>query len=232
MWKALVFILLFASSNLEMAVAQDIPIVEVVLDQTTASQGNLVDAHVSIKGAVNVAGVDIGLKVDESCLRITERQNGDFLPLDEGVTFTSLNELNDHDTRLAVALTDRTRHASGDGIFFTVQLEVLCSDALAVIEVTRAQLSAYEDPEAPIVTIVPYRVSLDNVRVINAELAISPATQATVPAATAEATVAPTAPSAPTVAPQSNSIVLIVLVVLMILIGGVLYLLVRTMRRR
>jgi hypothetical protein len=214
------------------------PTVEIVLDNPSASIGDTLTAEVIIRNAVNIAGADVGISVDPTCLRIVERTPGEFLPTksEEG-GFSAFSELNEHDTRLAASLLGRSRIAQGDGVFYRATLEVTCEGGFAPVEVSFVELTGIEDLEADNTRFIVYKLDTGNVTATNAELTVGPAAQATpipttAPAATAEATpVTPTAP-APTVAPQSNTSVVIVLIVLMVLIGVVLYALVRTIRRR
>ena len=74
------FVLLFVFLVTGTSLAQDNPTVEIVLSQPTAAKGDIISADVVIRGAINVAGTDVGITVDSSCLRILDRQPGGYLP--------------------------------------------------------------------------------------------------------------------------------------------------------
>ena len=99
------------------------------------------------------------------------------------------SELNEHDTRLATALTDRSKIASGEGVFYTVQMEVTCETGTAPLVVSYAKLSTYVDPTAESISLISYSLDDGTLNVINAELTIVPAGQVTiVPTRVPEAT--------------------------------------------
>ena len=214
--------------------AQSSPTVEIILSQATAQPGDIITADVMIRNAVNVGGADVGITVDE-CLKIVERQPGDFLPTkaEEG-GFSPFSELNEHDTRLAAAIIDRTKLANGDGVFFRVQLEVLCEVSEASLTVSFAEFSAYADPTATEITLVGYTLGAGTVNTTSAQLAIGAAAQVTeVPTDVVSATPTP-APVAPVEAPQTDQTLLILVIVLVMvtLVGLILFALVRYLRRR
>jgi hypothetical protein len=186
------------------AVAQTEPTVEIVLSQPTAQQGDTVMAEVWVRDAYFVGGIDIGMRVDENCLRILDRQPGGYLPTtDAEGAFSALSVIEDHETRLASALADRTKHASGDGVFYRVQLEATCQAGTAALDIFRAQISTYIDPEAEIIDLINYELDKDTLNIINAQLAIGPVGQVTaVPTATRE--LLPTQTSAP--APEADAV--------------------------
>ena len=218
-----VLIVLFQAASL--TTAQNNPTIEIVLSQPTAQQGEVVTAEVWVRNATYVGGIDIGMVVDDTCLRIADRQPGGYLPTTEAEgAFSALSEVNDHDTRLASALSDRTKHVSGDGVFYRVRLEVTCEQGIAPLEITRAQVSTYIDPQAEIIDLINYEQDNSTLTVINAQLAIGPEGQVTaVPTTVPESTsTAAPAPVEETDAPQSD----ITLIVLLCLVsGGVLLLL-------
>lgn len=187
------------------AAAQDTPVVEIVLSQPTAQQGDTVTASVYVRNAINVGGIDIGVTVDDQCLRIVDRQPGDYFPTsDTEGAFSPFAQLNEHDTRFASALTDRTRHVSGDGVFYTVQLEVTCPEGVASLNVSYAMISTYADPNAEVISLISYAQEDGTLNVVNAQLAIGAEGQVTAVATSAPA--APTSepgvtPAAPTSAP-------------------------------
>jgi hypothetical protein len=243
-------------------VAQGNPSIEIVLRQPMAEQGAIVTADVIVRGAENVGGADVGITVDSTCLRIVEREPGDYLPTtDTEGAFSAFSEINEHDTRLAVALTDRTRMASGEGVFYSVQLEVTCAEGTAPLTVSYAKLSTYEDPDAEAVSLISFSLDEGTLNASGAELAVVPAGQVTLvptrtPApivgpteeaqptatspATAAAPVAPTGTSSsdgqPSAAETGNQTLLILVAVLLmavvILVVIVLWLLRRTRRQQ
>lgn len=189
--KSLV-ILCYVLVIVSVVIAQDNPTVEIVLSQPVAEQGDTITVDVSISGAQNVGGADVGITVDTTCLRIVDRQPGNYLPTTEAEgAFTPFTEVNEHDTRWAVALTNRSQAASGSGVFYTVQVEVLCDEGTAPLNVSYAKLSTYEDPSAESVSLISYSLEEGTLNVANAELAMAPAGQVTlVPTNSPEPTVA------------------------------------------
>ena len=174
-------IVLFICLATSAVLAQDNPTVEIVLSQSTAQQGDIITADVYVRNAVNVAGIDIGITVDNICLRINDRQPGDYLPTtsEEGA-FSPFSELNDHDTRFAAALTDRSKNASGDGVFYRVELEVTCETGTARLDFSYAKLSTYADPTAESVSLISYELGDGTLNAINTQLTIVPAGQVTI----------------------------------------------------
>lgn len=217
--------------------AQSNPTVEIVLSQPTAQQGETVTASIYVRNAVNMGGADIGITVDERCLKITERQPGDFLPTaaaDGG--FAPFAELTDHATRLAAAVTDRTKVANGEGVFFTVSLEVTCADGIAPLTVSFAELSAYVDPSAQDVQLIPYTMGANSVVTINTELSIgsgeNPEGVATSAPVTGGATptLSPEVEASPA---ESNGSIVIIAVLCLGILGVVfLFIVFRLMRRQ
>ena len=222
--------------------AQSSPTVEIILSQATAQPCDIITADVMVRNAVNIGGTDVGITVDE-CLKIVERQSGDFLPTKaEDGGFSPFSELNEHDTRLAAAIIDRTKLANGDGVFFRVQLEVLCEVGEAPLSVSFAEFSAYVDPTAAEIELTGYTLGAGSVNTVDAQLTIAPAAQVTeVPTDVVSATATPTVstdatpvPITETQAPQSNQTLLIIVIVLVMvtLIGLILFALARYRRRR
>lgn len=238
--KRLSVVLLFIFTIAQIALAQSGPTIDIVFSKSVAKSGDLIRADVYVRNAVNIRGVDIGISTDPACLRIVERQPGDFFPEDVN-TFSPFSEINEYDTRLAAVVLGNTFVRNGDAIFYSVLLEVTCEDALAPIEVTVGEFTGLEDPDAEELTRISYTLALGNVNATSAELTVGPAAQATAvpttePTAAATDTVAPTASPTPapvTEAPaQTNTALIILIVVVMIaLIGGILYALVRYLRR-
>ena len=241
-WKLALVMLSLATAGMTLAQEPN-PTVEIVLDPPTAAIGQTVTAEVIVRGAVNIAGTDIGITVDPTCLRVVERIPGEFLPTksEEG-GFSAFSELNDHDTRLAASLLRRSHIANGDGVFFRATLEVTCEEGIAPVEVSFVELTGIEDLEAENATFIVYKLDLGNVTTSSAQLTIAPAAQVTesatdVVTATATPTVSTDATPVPiteTQAPQSNQAIMIVVILLVMgtLIGLILYGLARYRRNR
>lgn len=178
--------------------AQSNPTVEIVLSQTTAHTGEMVTANVYIRNAVNVGGADIGITVDEGCLRIVSVENGTFLPTSaENGGYSPFYEVHNHDTRLAAAITDRAKLATGEGIFFSAQLEVICASGTAPLQVSFAELSAYQNPASETIDLIAYTLGAGTVTIINTQLEIVSDGNAAVGATSA--------PSETAVAPATTS---------------------------
>jgi hypothetical protein len=165
--------------------AQSNPTVEIILDQATAQQGDVVTAEVYVRNATNIGGADIGVTMDNQCLKILERLPGEFLPsTSEGGGFSPYSELNDHDTRFALAITDRSKLGNGGGVFMRLRLQVTCEQAVAALNVSFAELSAYKDPAATEVELIPYTMDTNTVITIGTQLLIGPDGSITVVAPT------------------------------------------------
>lgn len=159
---------------------QSNPTVEIVLDQSAAQRGQLITAEVYVRNAVNIIGTDIGITVDPTCLRIIERQTGEFLPIEESKGgMSAFSELHDHDTRLAAALIRRSHIPDGDGVFFRVTLEVVCENGSAPVNVSFVELTGIEDLSAENAKFLIYKIDLGNVSTINAQVAIASQTVVT-----------------------------------------------------
>lgn len=155
--------------------AQSNPTVEIVLDQTTAQQGDIVTAAVYIRNATNIGGADIGVTLDNACLKIIERLPGEFIPsTSETGGFSPFSELNDHDTRFAAAITDRSKLGSGEGVFLRLRMQVTCEQGVAALTVNFAELSAYKDPSATEVELISYTMDTNTVTTIDTQLVIGP----------------------------------------------------------
>ena len=233
-WKFALVMLVVATAGMTLA-QQANPTVEIVLDPPTAAMGQTVTANVYVRDAVNIAGADVGIAVDPTCLRVVERLPGEFLPTkaEEG-GFSAFSELNDYDTRLAASLLQRSHIANGDGLFFQAVMEVTCEEGFAPVEVSFVELTGIEDPAAENATYVVYKLDLGNVTASSAQLAIGAAAQVTeVPTDVVSATPTP-APVAPVEAPQTDQTLLILVIVLVMvtLVGLILFALVRYLRRR
>lgn len=206
----LVFFLLWA--NVSTLFAQTNPTVEIVLDRRTAQQGERVNADIYIRNGVNIGGADIGITVDEQCLRIADRQVGAYIPSSgEAGGFSPFSELNEHDTRFAAAITDRTKVGNGDGVFYRVALDVTCEEGIAPLTVVFGQIAGYADPNAESVELVRYEMETGNVNVINTQLVIGAAEQAQATATAIAPTATPTPEAAPiTAQPADNTNTLLI----------------------
>ncbi len=224
--------------------AQSNPTIQIVLSQPTAQQGDTVMADVYVRNPVYLAGADIGITTDDKCLKIVDRQQGPLLPNSESGSFSPLAEMKDHETRLAVAITNRTKTASADGVFFQARLMVTCATGIGSVTVSFGELSAYKDPTAADVGLVSYTMSAGTVNVVNAQLAIGPAGQVTaiptqpVPTSVAaptqpQPTAAVSATPAPAAGPTQNEPPLIPAIIIIILVTVVIFaVLVIVSRRR
>jgi hypothetical protein len=115
--------------------------VEVVLDHTTVRPHSLINADVFVQ-ADFIAGADIAIDVDPTCLRVETLLSGEYLPttVDDG-GFSPYQEFNDSHARLAANVTETSKITSERGRFFRAQIRVICdAPAEAVIWVTRAEL--------------------------------------------------------------------------------------------
>lgn len=166
-------LILFSSTFIQ---AQSIPTIEIVLTQPTANMGDTVRAEIYIRDGVNINGADIGIVVDDTCLRIINRTAGTYLPsTSDAGGFSPKSELHDHDTRFAAAITDRTKLANSAGVFYTVDLQVICESGIAPITVAFAELSAYKDPAAPQIEFIAYTLSANTVNIVDTQLTIGSA---------------------------------------------------------
>jgi hypothetical protein len=155
--------------------AQDAaPSIEVVLSTSQAQRGDTVYADVNIRNGQSVAGADVGISTDE-CLRVAERQPGNYLPATgENGGFSVFEELNEHDTRLAASVTDRTRVANGDGTFYRVAMEVICDEATPQVTISFAQLAALANPDSGNNDLLGFSVEQGNLPVVNTSLLVQP----------------------------------------------------------
>lgn len=164
-------VIVFITSN--RIFAQTEPSVEIILSQPTAQFGDTVTADVVLRNGTNIGGADIGMQVDERCLQITGVELGTFLPSAEGQGgFSPFSETTDHTTRQAIAITDRSKLATGSGIFYRVQLEVICDGGTAPLTINFAELSAYRDPAAETIDLIAYRLTDGTLTVFNTQLEI------------------------------------------------------------
>ncbi|NND75058.1 MAG: hypothetical protein HKN44_08635 [Ilumatobacter sp.] len=154
---AIGLLILFGSVGLaEQAPAPAGPTVAVEIGATEAVPGETVTASVHIRNGTNIAGADVAVETDD-CLRIVSQTPGDYLPTSGGGGFVVFDETTDNSSRLAVAITDRSALANADGIFFEVEMDVLCDYGDPPIRVSFAELSAYVDPAADPVELIAYR---------------------------------------------------------------------------
>lgn len=185
---------------------QTIPTVSILPSQATVHEGETFLAHVFISDATHIGGADVGIHVDDQCLRITERSTGTFLPDADG-GFTAFSAQDDHSTRLALAITDRERLGNGSGAFFEVELLVTCASGTASLEVTFSELSAYKDPLAEEVELESYTMTAGNLHIVNAQVEIVPLDEQTQLPVTAIAPVeASTQPAAETTLPATATL--------------------------
>ncbi|MCC6615125.1 MAG: hypothetical protein IT320_16730 [Anaerolineae bacterium] len=157
---------------------QATPAVSIGLSERTAHEGETILAHVYISGVNNLAEADVGIAVDERCLRIVDRFTGTLLP-DTGGGVTALSTGDEHETRLGVAVTDRSMLANGGGIFYSVQVHVVCTSGAAPIEITYAELSAYPDGDADPAEPRTYTMADGTLTIASAQLQIGPVEEQT-----------------------------------------------------
>ena len=201
------------------------PTVEIVLSTKQAQQGDTVYADVVIHNGHAIAGADIGITVD-SCLRIVDRQPGNYLPSTSGNGgFSPFAELSDTGTRFAATVTDRSRIANGDGTFFRAVMKVTCDKAVPNVKITFAQLAALAKPTTDSTELLGYSLDQGNLSVVNQGL--------TVQKGVAVSTPAPLQPYTPPVTIPSQSLLLdAALAVLGLSIFGMLVLVIIYRRQR
>ncbi|MCC6803794.1 MAG: hypothetical protein IT319_12995 [Anaerolineae bacterium] len=209
------------------------PSVEVVLSTNQAQKGETIYADVLIHNGQSVHGADVGITTDE-CLRVIERQPGNYLPStgEEG-GFSPLAELSDHATRFAVAIIDRSRIASGDGVFYRVKLEVICEVATPEVKVTFAQLVSPVDPNDAGGDLRSFKPENGNLSAVSDTLTVQPG--AIVAEAVAVPTLIPLADAvaaAATPAISQNTILIAALVVMALCVVGIVALLLVYRRQR
>jgi hypothetical protein len=192
--KSLNFILLISLCLLASGeiLAQSNPTVEITVNQKTASLGDTLTADITIRNVRNVGRAEVGIHVDETCLRVVDVEAGDFLPsTDAEGGFMDLSDFRDYDARMAVGIIERSQIANEDGVLYQAKLEVTCANGSAPVEVIFAELRAYRDPEAATVEFDIYSLTEENVNVLNTEIEImtvSTATPTITPTATLSAT--------------------------------------------
>jgi hypothetical protein len=165
--------------------AQTTPSVEIVLSDTEAPPGSTIFADLYIRDGTAIAGADVGVTVDGNCLRVTGREEGNYLPTSgDAGGFSPFEEMTDTSARFAANVTDRARIANGDGVFFRVVLETLCDSGSSTIEVTYAQLAALADPESGSNDLTAYSLELGNLPVNSVQVTISADAPTAEPAAT------------------------------------------------
>lgn len=156
-------------------VAQSDPIIEVQLHPAAARSGAHVLADVYVRNAAAVYAMDIGITVDERCLKIVRRRDGSSESGNsQSGGFAPFSILNDHDTRYAASLGDALKTTSGEGLFYQVELEVTCEIGLARIAVSHAELSALNDAPVQATSVVTYRLSDHTLHVLDAAVEVRP----------------------------------------------------------
>lgn len=115
--------------------------IEMVFDRDTVSKGSLVNADVFVRQGENIAGMDVLVEVDPTCIRIERMNPGSYLPVEaEDGGFSLVNEATDSSARLAVSVINRDRVVSGDGLFMRIPMRILCDLPQEAISVSRAEL--------------------------------------------------------------------------------------------
>ncbi len=116
--------------------------VEVVLDANPARFGQIVNADVWLRPAVNVAGADIAIEVDNACLLVERMTPGSFFPFaDEGRVFIPLQTSDQRMARLAANILGRENVMSAEGVFMRIPLRVLCeSGQTTTVHISQADI--------------------------------------------------------------------------------------------
>ncbi|MBK9745792.1 MAG: hypothetical protein IPO91_03345 [Chloroflexi bacterium] len=181
MTKSVVFFLLLLWLALPAVAQTTNPIVEVVLSTDQAQQGDTVYADVVIRNGQAVAGADIGITAD-TCLRITDRQLGAYLPATgEMGGFSPFAEQTDTSTRFAASVTDRARVANGDGTFYRAVMTVTCDQADPQVYVTFAEVASLAAPGSASNELLGYSLERGNLSIVNDALAVQPGAVAATP---------------------------------------------------
>jgi hypothetical protein len=172
LFRNLFFSILLLLSALRLVAQSVSPSVEVVLSTDQAQDGDTIYADVVIHDGQALAGADIGITTGE-CLRVVERQPGNYLPsTSENGGFSPFEELTENSTRFAVAVTDRTRIASGDGTFYRVAMEVTCEDATPEVSVTFAELAALAHPDTDSNELLGFSLEQGSISVVSDSLTV------------------------------------------------------------
>jgi hypothetical protein len=165
-------IVLFLLTAIPLLAQDNNPVVEIVLSTEQAQLGDTIYADVFIRNGEAIAGADIGIATD-SCLRVVERQPGNYLPSSsENGGFSPFEELSDSGTRFAASIIDRTRIANGDGVFFRAALEVICEEATSVVVISFAELAALSDPDSASNELLGYSLQQGNITVVTDSLVV------------------------------------------------------------
>lgn len=203
-WKFAFILFCLGSTGVVLAQVPN-PTVEIVLSQPTARMGETIGAEIYVRNAVNITGIDIGITVDSACLQITDRQPGEFLPVEaENGGLTAFTELHDHDTRLAAALLDSSLAGNGDGVFFRVMLEVICAGGTAPLTVSFVELAGIEDLAAENARFITYRLTEGTVNAINTQLIVEPSEGAAVVTSEVNVTTVPVTAAPATTIPEAT----------------------------
>jgi hypothetical protein len=204
--------------------AQNPQQIEVVLSKTTAAQNEVVYADVYVRSSLTIVGADVGIEVDQPCLKVDGRENGHYLPTTaETNGFVPFEKTTETGTRLAASVLGQQTVADPSQYFFRALLRVVCDKGSANVKVTFAQLVDKQ--------LTSYKLAAGQIASINALLIISGPPAPT----TSAGTVQPTQP-APGGGGQPGSIdlriVLVIGVVLVILVIVVIALRVQVRRPR
>jgi hypothetical protein len=170
--KHIFFTVLFLLTAIPLLAQDSNPVVEIVLSTEAAQRGDTIYADVVIRNGRAIAGADIGIATD-SCLRVVERQTGNYLPsASENGGFSPFEELSDSGTRFAASIIDRTRVANGDGVFFRAALEVTCEDATSIVTVNFAEIAALANPDSASNELLGYSLQQGNITVVTDSLVV------------------------------------------------------------
>jgi len=217
---------------------QPTPTVSIAMGRATAREGETFIAHVFIDDVTYLSSADVGINVNERCLRIVDQGVGTLLPLTDGIAIAD-SSVDDHTARLGLVVTDRSLLATGGGILYSVKLEVTCASGAAALEITYAELSAYVDPLAEPVDVQSYTLDAGTLNVENALLQIGPieaqtrlpATPTIPPTATPDPATAETAQALTRTLNTLNITFVVLLVILVVVVLYVIYLIAKRVFR-
>jgi hypothetical protein len=168
--KHIFFTVFFLLTAIPLVAQDSNPVVEIVLSTEEAQLGDTVYADVVIRNGKAIAGADVGIATD-SCLRVVERQPGNYLPFSsENGGFSPFEELTESGTRFAASIIDRTRIANGDGVFFRATLEVICEEATSIVTISFAEIAALADPSSASNELLGYSLQQGNITVVTDSL--------------------------------------------------------------
>jgi len=149
-WLVAALLLLLALPALAQSQA-DMMRIEVQFDAENAAHGDIIYADVIVRAEnvdTYISGVDVGIEVSNECLRMAgEREVMDYLTIgDEFASMVFIDEASETQNRYARLISLPDQYAQGDGVFFRVPLEVLCTAGETGVDVYTAEILSYRDP--------------------------------------------------------------------------------------